>query len=452
MTTTVKDRLTGALYSIRCKYLIGADGGRSKVAEKIGLPLKGQMGLSGSMNILFDADLAKYVSHRPSVLYWILQPGANIGGIGAGVLRMVKPWCQWLAIWGYDISLGEMTLADEKAEEIVRGLIGDNNVPLSIRSTSTWTVNNLYAAQYSIARVFCVGDAVHRHPPSNGLGSNTSIQDAYNLAWKLKLVLEGSAHESLLETYSDERQPIGEQIVARANKSIEDYPPIFEQLGLLASGDTKDVNAAIQDRKSVTPEAKLRRRKLNEAFQKKNYEFNTHGVELNQRYRSGAVVSDGSPEPEYAKDPELYYHATTWPGAHLPHVWVEHEKSCKSTLDLCGRGVFTLLTGIGGEVWREAVLGVERRFGISVRVVSIGPSGCDALDIYADWYWQSEVEEEGCVLVRPDCHVGWRARTVTPDAGARLVEAFANILGWNGRRAEGASDRAIAGAFQFNKS
>lgn len=84
------------------------------------------------------------------------------------------------------------------------------------------------------------------------------------------------------------------------------------------------------------------------------YEFNCHGVAMNQRYASAAVIPDGTPEPAFNRDHELYHHATTWPGAHLPHVWVEHHGVRKSTLDLAGKGRFTLLTGIGGEGWRSA--------------------------------------------------------------------------------------------------
>lgn len=56
------------------------------------------------MNIVFDADLTALVEHRPSVLYWVLQPGADVGGIGMGLLRMVRPWTRWMAIWGYDLA------------------------------------------------------------------------------------------------------------------------------------------------------------------------------------------------------------------------------------------------------------------------------------------------------------------------------------------------------------
>jgi 2-polyprenyl-6-methoxyphenol hydroxylase-like FAD-dependent oxidoreductase len=80
---------------------------------------------------------------------------------------------------------------------------------VTIRSTSVWGNNKMYATRYRHGRVLCAGDAVHRHPPSNGLGSNTSIQDAYNLAWKLALVLRGQAGEGLLDSYDAERAPVG---------------------------------------------------------------------------------------------------------------------------------------------------------------------------------------------------------------------------------------------------
>ena len=91
MITTCLDRLTQKEFTIRSKYLIGADGGKSLVAEHEKLPFEGKMGVGGSMNILFKADLTKYVAHRPSVLYWVMQPGADVGGIGMGLVRMVRP-------------------------------------------------------------------------------------------------------------------------------------------------------------------------------------------------------------------------------------------------------------------------------------------------------------------------------------------------------------------------
>ena len=104
VTVQVLDRLLGRQYEIRAKYLIGADGARSLVAADLDLPMQGRMDIAGSMNITFKADLERLVGHRPSVLYWVIQPGANVGGIGAGLVRMVRPWNEWLIVWGYDIA------------------------------------------------------------------------------------------------------------------------------------------------------------------------------------------------------------------------------------------------------------------------------------------------------------------------------------------------------------
>lgn len=429
VTATVKDRLLDQHYQIRAKYVIGADGARSAVTNAIDLEMEGKTGLSASTNVIFEADLSKYVEYRPSVLYWILQPGSNIGGIGAGVLRMVRPWGLWQAIWGVDLDAAGKPLADEDAETTLRQMIGDADVDIQVKSTAVWTVNNMYAQQFSKGRVFCMGDAVHKHPPLNGLGSNTSIQDAFNLCWKLAMVLKNQAGQGLLDTYSNERQPIGKQVVTRANKSIEDYPPIFDAIGLLASEDPEKANASIAARKAPTKEGKERRQRLHDAIERKNYEFNTHGVEMGQRYTgSNAVIPDGTPEPEYDRDPELYFHPTTWPGARVPHVWLEVERTRVSTLDLTGHGRFVVLTGIGGDAWKEASEIVGKELGLDIAAYSIGPSGCDALDMYGDWYRINEIDDDGCLLVRPDHHVAMRCKSSDAKATQLIRDAMTTIL------------------------
>jgi 2,4-dichlorophenol 6-monooxygenase len=428
VTATVQDRLSGATYDIRAKYMIGADGGRSKIAQDLGLPMEGQMDVAGSMNIVFHADLSKYVAHRPSVLYWVLQPGADIGGIGLGLVRMVRPWDEWLIVWGYDINEPPPQVDEEEAIRIAHNLIGDDTIPIKIRMTSLWGNNNMYATRYVSGRVFCMGDACHRHPPSNGLGSNTSIQDAYNLAWKLALVLKAKAGPTLLDSYDDERAPIGKQIVTRANQSIDEFGPIFDALGLLGTSDPELMRSRMEARKESTPEAAEQREKLRAAIELKNYEFNAHGVEMNHRYRSSAVVGDGTPEPPWERDPELYYHATTWPGARLPHCWVEYEGTRVSTLDLAGKGRFALFTGIGGDAWIEAAAAVSERTGVEIAGYVVGP-GREVLDIYDDWARMSEVSDSGCILVRPDEHVAWRCQAVVDDCTAQLGDALEQVLG-----------------------
>jgi len=428
VTATILDRASGEQYQIRAKYLVGADGGRSKVAQDIDLPMAGKMGVGGSMNIVFEADLSKYVAHRPSVLYWVLQPGSNIGGIGMGLVRMVRPWNEWLIVWGYDINQPPPVVDDAAATQIARNLIGDQEMPIKIKSASVWTINHMHAKEYARGRVFCMGDAVHRHPPSNGLGSNTSIQDGYNLAWKLAYVLQGKAAPSLLDSYDAERAPIGKQIVDRANQSIGETGRIFEALGL-GHGElsTETMVRNIAARKDATPEAEIQRAALQEAIAFKTYEFNCHGVELNQRYRSDAVVPDGTPEPEFTRDKELYFQATTWPGARLPHAWVGRGGQEVSTLDLAGHGKFTLLTGISGEAWAEGGMAAAAAFDVPFSAVVIGP-GREIEDPFGEWAQARETAEGGCVLVRPDLHVAWRAPAAAANA-AEAERALTAVLG-----------------------
>ena len=127
------------------------------------------------------------------MLYWVIQPGSNVGGIGTGLVRMIRPWHEWLIVWGYDISEPPPVVDEQAATQIVRSLLGLPDLEVEITGTSLWGNNEMYATHLQSGRVFCAGDAIHRHPPSNGLGSNTSVQDSYNLAWKLAAVLRGQA-------------------------------------------------------------------------------------------------------------------------------------------------------------------------------------------------------------------------------------------------------------------
>ncbi|MXZ51082.1 MAG: FAD-dependent monooxygenase [Rhodobacteraceae bacterium] len=430
VTTVLRDRLSRREFEVRSKYLIGADGGNSLVAEHIGTKIRGKMGVGGSMNILFRADLSKYVAHRPSVLYWVMQPGADVGGIGMGLVRMIRPWNEWLIVWGYDINEPEPEVDEAFATGVARQLVGDPNLEIELLSASTWTVNNAYAEHMQKDRVFIMGDAAHRHPPSNGLGSNTSIQDSFNLAWKLALVIKGSASRSLLESYSEERAPIAKQIVTRANQSIAEFGPIFEALGMTGGTDYKKIQASMNARTSPGPDGEKQRNAIREAIAFKKYEFDAHGVEMNQRYKSGAVVTDGQMEPAFELDEELHFQPTTWPGARLPHVWLFHHDTGESisSLDLCGKGKFSLFTGIGGDAWITASETIGGKLGLDINTHIIGPRQI-YVDHVGDWARASEIKDTGCLLVRPDHHVAWRTEEMMENPEAELLRVLSMILG-----------------------
>jgi 2,4-dichlorophenol 6-monooxygenase len=427
VTAHLQDRLTGRRYSVRAKYMVGADGAHSTIAEQLGLPLEGQLARAATAYVLFHADLSRYVEHRPSILYWLMTPTAGYGEIGMGLLRAIRPWHTWIAGWGFDMSAGEPDFSEDVVTEKIRSLVGDPDLEIEIESTSTWYVNQAYATQYSAGRVFCGGDAVHRHPPSSGLGSNTSIQDAFNLAWKLAYVIHGHADESLLESYSLERVPVGQQVVARANQSRVDYAPLNECFRTV--GEADPVAAGLAKLRDPGPEGAAVRAALREAVELKDYEFNAQGVELNQRYASDAVVADpAAGAEEWQRDPQLYLQATTRPGAKLPHVWLVDEDGRRvSTLDVTGKGRFALITGLAGGAWVQAVQQLDLPF---LTTVVIGAKGSE--DPYCAWARVREVDEAGAILVRPDGYVAWRQPRAVwseDDALVDLRNALSDVLG-----------------------
>ena len=192
---------------------------------------------------------------------------------------------------------------------------------MRVTSAAPWTVNHHYATTIADRRVFCVGDAVHRHPPTNGLGSNTSIQDSYNLAWKLHHVLAGTASPALLAI---RMTPSGRRSPGRSSSGPTRASPTPAGSSRPSTWtDTTDVdklNRQLALRKAPGPEGEKIREKLREAIAYKAYEFDAHGVEHNHRYASTAVVPDGTPMPEF----------TPRPGAVRPADDLARAPSCRT--------------------------------------------------------------------------------------------------------------------------
>lgn len=421
VTVTLRDAHSGREWQVRAKYLVGADGARSKVMDDAGLKVEGQLARAATAYVLFKADLTRYVAHRPSILYWIVTSNAAFGEIGMGLLRAIDPWNRWIAGWGFDMNKGEPDFSHEEVLRKVRLLVGDPDLQIEVENSSVWYVNQAHAPIYSKGKVFCGGDAVHRHPPSSGLGSNTCMQDAFNLAWKLAYVIKGHAGEHLLDSYTLERAPVGAQIVKRANQSRVDYGPLNECFRDKQAADP--VAAGLAKLADPGAEGVARRDALAKALDLKNYEFNAQGVELNQRCVSDAVIPDPQAGEEvWKRDPELYLQATTRPGAKIPHAWlIDHEGRRVSTLDLVGKGRTTLVTGIAGQAWAQAVQALKLPY---LDVLVVGMPG--AQDVYCEWHAVREIDEAGALLVRPDGVVAWRSMHGVPDAQqARQVLAKA---------------------------
>lgn len=423
---TLEDRLSGRRYGMRAKFLVGADGARSKVLDDLGLPIEGQMARAGTFYVNFNADLSRYVQHRPSILHWIITPSASFGEIGMGLLRAIRPWDQWIAGWGFDIAKGEPEYSDDVTRQQIRTLVGDPNLEIEIVRKSVWYVNQAYATQYSKGRVFCGGDAVHRHPPSSGLGSNTCIQDAFNLAWKLAFVIKGYAGDRLHDSYSSERAPVGRQIVERANQSRLDYAPL--KACFRVEGAENPVAAGLARLRDPGPEGAKARVALQAALELKNTEFNAQGTEMNQRYVSSAVIADVQDGEEvWQRDKGLHLQETTRAGAKIPHAWLVDRRGLRvSTLDVTGKGKFSIVTGLAGQAWVAAAQELDLPY---LRVIVVGEG--DSLDPYGEWQRKREIDEAGALLIRPDGYVAWRrCEAIYEVAEAKLLlrSALSSVL------------------------
>jgi len=218
---------------------------------------------------------------------------------------------------------------------------------------------------------------------------------------------------------------VGKQIVLRANQSRLDYKPLGDCFGFKEGVET--IDQLLERFRDPSPDGARLREDLLEALELKNYEFNAQGTELNQRYTSSAVLSEPG-EEEWKADPQLYLQATTRPGAKLPHAWLINRSGHKvSTLDVLAEGKMTLITGLSGTAWKNAVQELDAPY---LSCVVTGEP--DTQDLYCDWQRIREVHEAGAVLVRPDGYVAWRCQEPVWDSAsalATLKEVLSTLLG-----------------------
>lgn len=433
---TVHDHLTQQTFQIRTKYLFGADGARSAVARSLDFKFLSKPGGIKACNVLLRADLAKYMSkERQASLNWIVKPDNKVFPGIVGHLRTVRPYNEWvMAAFGPGgrNPFEGLTTDSPELVDCVREFVGDDELEVEILALDPWTVRESVAETYSKPGydAYILGDAAHRHPPTYGLGSNTCIQDAYNLAWKTAFVLKGIAGHGLLDSFTQERQPVGADLVRESNDQIKANGDIWEALGMTASSPEAG-EQEIAELAHASASGSARRAKLHKSLETKRQEFESLGLAYNHWYTSEAVYLADEVEhrPKLQGDPIVELQVSTFPGSRLPHVWLDiaERGNLTSTLDLSGKGRFCLLTGVGGEAWRDAAENIRRKHGMPVATYGIGP-GLDYIDVYRDWHRKRGVEEAGCVLIRPDRFVAWRSVEMVDNCEGKLMQVFDQIL------------------------
>jgi len=404
VTSQLRDAATGAVVEVRSRWLLAADGAASPIRRMLGITPVGPDRLQSFVMIHLDADFRSLVGDRRGVLYWTTAPDATGTFVAHDIDRT------WVFMHAFDPDNESAAAYDDaRCTAIVRRALGSDAHPFTIRTVRTWTMTAQVAERYREGRIFLVGDAAHRFPPTGGLGLNTGVQDVQNLVWKIAAVEAGWAPPGLLDTYEQERRPVAQR---NADVSLQNALRLMEVYQALAN-----VDPAARTAGTVPPSAELATAIANQAEH-----FDQLGLQLGFTYESGALVAadaDGpGDEPSSVRD----YRPSARPGARVPHAWVTREGRRVSTLDLVALDRFTLIVGRDGKAWADAAAAEAGAPLVTIRI------GHDVLDPDGTWTKLLALAPDGAILVRPDQHVAWRSAGPTPDATAALADAFATLL------------------------
>jgi len=400
VTALLTDVATGARSRVRARYVVAADGNRSPARSRLGIGMRGHGVLSNSITIYFRAerDLGPLLAGRNQGVHYVTNPVLRgffrldrSGNGGFLVVNLVGDTARPEIVAAYpeapwaNVAEG---ITKDRALELLRAAIGVPGMPLVIDDIATWQAVADVAERYSDGRIFLAGDAVHVVPPNGGFGGNTGVHDAHNLAWKLALVLNGTAGPGLLETYDAERRPVGEftveQSYARYVGRVAPY---------LGATDAQPV--------------------LDDLY-----------LELGYRYDSPAVIAEPASEKEAGELPHRHPRdCRGQPGSRAPHVWLRRRGELVSALDLFG-GNFVLLAGPRGAAWRDAAREAAGRLGLGLDACLVNDGTGELEDAGSDFGAAYGISPDGAVLVRPDGFVAWRAA----DAAGASAQAMAGVL------------------------
>jgi putative polyketide hydroxylase len=389
VTALLRNRETGQERVVRARYLVAADGATSPIRQRLGVPADGPGPFFQVVSLMIEADLRPALRGRHIGIAYLEQPRP-----GTIMLAHDDEGLRWVFGTGYAPEYGE-SLADfagEHGVEMVRAAAGLPDVAVTIRPQIPGTdikalgfpIGAHVARQYRAGRVFFVGDAAHIVPPTGGLGANTGIQDAHNLAWKLAAVLRDTADEALLDTYQAERHPVGVLTMEQA----------LARWGARVGEGTSGEQAPLMEYSAVA---------------------------LGYRYCSDAILGEEDDDTRAYLPSQLLGQ----PGTRAPHVWLEREGERISTLDLFGKG-FVLFTGAAGGGWIEAARGVDDL--LTAYQVGGGETIADPEGTFAAAY---ALGAGDAVLVRPDGFVAWRSSRGEDSSADRLWDVLRQALGWS---------------------
>jgi 2-polyprenyl-6-methoxyphenol hydroxylase-like FAD-dependent oxidoreductase len=381
VTATLQPK-DAAQETIRASYLVGCDGGSSTVRKQLGISLQGEGNIRKLRQALFRCDdlyeripMGKgrhyHIAEGPLFPFIILQDSTRHWTLHAGAA------------------------SDAEMAEIFKKSLA-MPIAFEMLSVNEWTQHLLCAERYGEGRVFIAGDAAHLVIPTGGLGMNTGVGDANDLSWKLAAKLDGWGGPRLLASYEEERRPIGLRNVKASRAAMTG------RLGWRAAYDHN-----VRDNTAEGAATRARMAALFDVQQRKVTEI--LGIEAGYRYVDSPIVWS---EPGDGPDPDNpAYVPTTWPGARLPHVWLDKGVALHDRL---GSG-YTLLR-LGGT--RADTSSLEQ----SIRELR---APLEVLDVACER--AREIYQYDLILVRPDLHVVWRGDKLPQEVSEMAMVATGHV-------------------------
>ncbi len=423
----IRDHGAGRDYVVRCEYLLGADGGRL-IHRLIGVEYEGLGVVAQTATLHVTADFSRWAQDADVLIRWIFSPqaGVLVVMVPMGPERWGPASEEWVIHLNYPLD-DPRAQSDAKIEADVRHALGIEDCPFQIHKITRWAVDAVIAEGFRRDRVFLMGDAAHRHPPTGGLGLTSAIHDAQNLCWKLAAVLAGHASPALLDSYEAERRPADQR---NCQRSLENALNHFATTSMLvAPENTPQQNMeALRRVWSGRPEDAAHRAQVLRSMRAQSMEFSELNVEYGVHYESAAVVPDGTSPPQ-PLDEIRVYEPSTRPGAPLPHAWIDDEGGNRRPIkDLVAPGRFLLIAGEDGEPWCEAARQLAEEAELPLDALRIGHLDGDLYDVRCGWLRQRQIQSDGAILVRPDRYVAWRASTASEDPRGALAHALGQVL------------------------